>query len=218
VTPQGGFPAAVPWHGIALNGPQRDGGLSATQRGLFDSRLIGVAMLIGVVAAALAVRRKALGVAGAFFEGAGYGFTHIISLIVTANCFGEGVNAIGLARLLGGLIEQLPWLLVPAAGVVPCAFAALCGSGMASTQSLFKFFAEPAVRLGIDPALVGSVVSLASAAGRTLSPVAAVTLMCGTLTGTNPLDLARRVALPLLLGVAAVVAAAFLMAMTGGVG
>lgn len=216
--PGAGLPSAVPWVGLALNAPRRDGGLSPRERGLFDSRLIGSAMLIGVLAAALAVRRKALGIAGAFFDGAGYGFTHIISLIVTASCFGAGVEAIGLADLLGHLIERVPWLLIPTAGGVPCGFAALCGSGMASTQSLFKFFAEPALRLGIDPALIGAVVSIAAAAGRTLSPVAAVTLMCATLTGTNPLELARRVALPLLLGVAAVVVAAILMAMGGGVG
>jgi DcuC family C4-dicarboxylate transporter len=86
---------------------------------------------------------------------------------------------------------------------------------MASTQSLFPFFAEPALRLGIDPALVGAVVSLASAAGRTMSPVAAVTLMTATLTGTNPLELARRVALPLLAGTTAVVLAAIFLAMSG---
>jgi DcuC family C4-dicarboxylate transporter len=191
------------------------GELTAEARGLFDSRLIGTAMLVGVVAASLAVPNKASGSAGAFFQGAGYGFTHIISLIVVANCFGKGVEAIGLADVLGQVIEGAPWLLLPAAGAVPLGFAVLCGSGMASTQSLFPFFAAPALRLGIDPGHVGAVVSLAAAAGRTMSPVAAVTLMCGELTGTNPLELARRVALPLLAGVAAVVIAAILMASGG---
>jgi DcuC family C4-dicarboxylate transporter len=194
-----------------------DGELSPEARGLFDSRLIGTAMLIGVAAASLAVPGKALRTAGSFFEGAGYGFTHIISLIVAANCFGEGVKAIGLADLLGQLIEQAPWLLLPAAGALPLGFAVLSGSGMASTQSLFPLFAEPALRRGIDPDLAGAVVALASAAGRTLSPVSAVTLMCGELTGTNPLELARRVAVPLLAAVAAVVAAAILMAASGSV-
>jgi len=39
-----------------------------------------------------------------------------------------------------------------------------------------------------------------------MSPVAAVTLMCGTLTGTNPFTLAKRVAVPLLAGIAVVIA------------
>jgi DcuC family C4-dicarboxylate transporter len=189
--------------------------LTPAQRGLFDSRLIGAAMLVGVLAAALAVWNKGLGVAGAFFDGAGYGFTHIISLIVAARCFAEGVDAIGLADLLGRLIEAVPWLLLPTAGAVSLAFAALCGSGMATTQGLFKFFAQAALPRGVDLELVGAVVSLAAAAGRTMSPVAAVTLMSARLTDTNPLELARRVALPLLAGVVAVVAAAMLMAAGG---
>src|SRR5262249_52940126 len=99
-----------------VEAPRAGGRIGA---GLFDSRLIGAAMLVGVVVATLAVPRKALGVAGAFFEGAGYGFTHIISLIVAANCLGAGVSAVGLADLFRELIEASPWLLLPLAGALP---------------------------------------------------------------------------------------------------
>jgi C4-dicarboxylate transporter len=44
-----------------------------------------------------------------------------------------------------------------------------------------------------------------------MSPVAAVTLMCASMTGTDPLHLARRVAVPLLVGTAVVVLTAMLM-------
>jgi DcuC family C4-dicarboxylate transporter len=189
--------------------------LGPRERGLFDSRLVGAAMLIGAVIAGAVVWRKGPGVALAFFEGAGYGFTHIISLIVAATCFGEGVAAIGLAALVGDLMRQLPWLLLPASGALPLGFAVLCGSGMATTQSLFKFFAEPALHLGIDPALVGAVMSLAAAAGRTISPVAAVGLMCAAMAGAEPLAMVRRLLLPVLAGVTAVVIAAIFMAMGG---
>jgi DcuC family C4-dicarboxylate transporter len=177
---------------------------------LFDGRLIGAAMLIGVVAAALTSRGTLRDTARAFFEGAGYAFTHIISLIVTAACFGTGVELIGLDRVVGG-VASVPSLLLPSAGGLPLAFAWLSGSGMAATQSLFRFFTEPATNLGMDPRRVGAVVSIGAAAGRTLSPVAAVTLMCASLTGTSPLELARRVALPLLAGVAVVVLVAWVL-------
>ena len=96
-------------------------------------------------------------------------------------------------------------LMQPLAAFVPLAFAAVSGSGMASTQSLYHFFKEPALALGIDPVSIGSLVSLGAAAGRTMSPVAAVTLMCATLTGSNPFTLAKRVALPLLIGMIVIV-------------
>jgi DcuC family C4-dicarboxylate transporter len=164
------------------------------------SRLIGLAMLVGVGVATLAAPRQLTASMREFFAGAGYGFTHVISLIVVANAFGKGIEQVGLARVLGDLIANAPGWLVPLAAAVPCAFAAVSGSGMASTQSLYGFFHTPAVDLGTDPASVGAVVSVASAAGRTMSPVAAVTLMCATLSGAKPWELVRLVAPPLIIG------------------
>lgn len=164
------------------------------------SRLIGLAMIVGVGVASLAAPRKASQSMKEFFAGAGYGYTHIISLIVVANAFGKGIEQAGLAKALGELIANAPSWLVPLAAIIPCAFAAISGSGMASTQSLYGFFHGPAVDHGVDPSAVGAVVSIASAAGRTMSPVAAVTLMCGTLSGAKPWELTRLVAPPLIAG------------------
>ncbi|MGL6097852.1 MAG: hypothetical protein ACRC7O_18880, partial [Fimbriiglobus sp.] len=172
---------------------------------LYSTRLIGLAMLIGVGAAALASPRQAGGCPRAFFEGAGYGFTNIVSLIVIANCFGKGIEMVGLARHLGAVIAAEPVLLQPLAGLIPATFAFVCGSGMASTQSLYGFFHGPAVELGQDPVGVGAMVSTGSAVGRTMSPVSAVTLMTAALTGAAPVALVKRVAVPLLVGLAAVI-------------
>ena len=174
----------------------------------FDSRLIGAAMLVGVVAAALTAGRGALATAEAFFLGAGYALTRIISVIVAATCFAEGVKAVGLADWIGHVITGQPLLLMPTASGLPLAFAWVCGSGMASTQSLYGFFVEPARSLGIDLAHIGAVVSISAAAGRTMSPVAAVTLMSAELTESNPLHLIRRVTVPLLIGIIVLVVVA----------
>ncbi len=183
--------------------PLKDG---KRDTGLYSTRLIGLAMLVGVLVAMAVTPGKARDCVKQFFEGTGYGFANIVSLIVTATCFGKAIEGAGLAAVLGRLIVDAPGLLQPLAAFVPLAFAAVSGSGMASTQSLYGFFHPPAVELGHDPTAVGALVGVGSAAGRTMSPVAAVTLMCGTLTQTNPFVLAKRVAVPLLAGVAAVVA------------
>lgn len=171
----------------------------------YSSRLIGLAMLVGTLVALAVTPGKARDGAKQFFDGAGYGFANIVSLIVTATCFGKAIESAGLAAALGRLIAETPGLLQPLAAFVPLSFAALSGSGMASTQSLYGFFFGPAVEHGHDPTAIGSLVALGSAAGRTMSPVAAVTLMCATLTQTNPFTLARRVAGPLLIGIVVVV-------------
>jgi DcuC family C4-dicarboxylate transporter len=171
----------------------------------YETRLIGLAMLIGVLAAAVACPQTVRGIPKAFFEGAGYAFTEVVSLIVIASCFGKGVEIVGLADLIGHSIREMPGLLIPVASAIPCAFAALSGSGMASTQSLYGFFVEPAQALGVDPKDIGGLVSLSAAAGRTMSPVAAVALMAGKLSGTSSFELAKRVSLPLLISLAILV-------------
>lgn len=181
-----------------------------------DSRRIGAAMLAGVFLAALSDRHHALSVAKSFFEGVGYAMTAVISIIVAAVCFGEGVGLIGLDKVIEGVIHAVPGLLVPAAALLPLAFAAVSGSGFAATQSLFALFARPGVAVGVSPVHLGGVVSLGAAAGRTMSPVAAVTLMCASLTETDPAELVRRVAPPLLAGAAAMILAASLLHVGGG--
>lgn len=176
-----------------------------TRNPAYSTRLIGLAMLIGVLVAMLAAPAKARDCVKEFFLGAGYGFANVVSLIVAATCFGVAIEGAGLAKLLGTLIRGAPDLMQPLAAFVPLAFAAVSGSGMASTQSLYGFFHAPAELLKIDPVSVGAMVSVGSAAGRTMSPVAAVTLMCAGLTGTNPFTLAKRVAVPLLTGIGTLV-------------
>jgi DcuC family C4-dicarboxylate transporter len=180
------------------------------REGQFETRLIGAAMVIGVGVAVLTTPSAIGGAAEAFFHGAGYGFTHIISLIVVANCFGEGLKLIGLAQVLGEHMRATAALLVPTAGLLSLGFGFLCGSGMATTQSLFGFFAEPALHVGLDPAQVGAVISLGAAAGRTISPVAAVTLMTAQMSETTPLALVRRLALPVVVGMLSIIALAAL--------
>lgn len=181
----------------------------------YDSRLIGAAMLIGVLAASLSDRRTIGGVMKAFFDGAGYALTHIVSLIIAATCFGEGVKLIQIDQLIGHAVAAWPHGLIPAAGVVPMGFGFICGSGIASTESLYAFFAAPALKLGISPQTLGAVVALGSAAGRTMSPVAAVTLMSASLTETEPAELVKRVAPPLLAGLLVVIVAAMISIAVG---
>jgi DcuC family C4-dicarboxylate transporter len=182
----------------------------ADTSGQFETRLIGVAMLLGAGVAVLTEPREIAHVAEAFFQGAGYGFANIVSLIVTANCFGESLKLIGIDKVLGSHIGGSPNALLGIAGVASFGFAFLSGSGMATAQSLFGFFAKPALQMNIDPAHVGAVVSIAAAAGRTASPVSAVTLMTAKLTDTKPFELVRLVLPPLLVAVAVMILASML--------
>ena len=183
---------------------------------LFDTRLVAAAMLVGVVVAATTAPSRSGATARVFFEGAGHALTAVTSIIASASCFGKGVEMAGVPALLHDVIERAPGLLVPLAVLLPTGFAWLCGSGMASTQSLFGFFVDPALALGVDPARVGAVVAISAAGGRTLSPVAAVVLLASSMSAdgseerATPLEITRRIAVPMLAGLAAVAVAAAL--------
>lgn len=189
---------------------------SSEAPGLFSSRLVGAAMLVGfavATAVCLVYDQKPSILSSAtrgFFDGLGFGFREIISIIAVAASFSDGVMLVGLGKLIQEGVTWMPHLLVPVAGYLTMAFAFLCGSGIAATKGLFDVFAESAVRHGFDPLEVGAVMAICADAGRTMSPVAAVTLMCARLTGTQPLDLVRRVALPLVAGVSAAIVLALL--------
>jgi DcuC family C4-dicarboxylate transporter len=176
-----------------------------------ESRLVGFAMLVGVIAAAASAPRVLPKVAASFFEGAGYGYTHVISLIVAAQCFGKGIEGLRLDEALESVLTLQRFLLLPMAAVVPLAFAWLSGSGMASTASLYGLFLGPTQALGADPLQMGAVMSIASAAGRTLSPVSAVALMSASLTQTDVFTLTRNLLLPLLAATAIMVLIAMLL-------
>jgi DcuC family C4-dicarboxylate transporter len=178
----------------------------------FSSRLVGAAMVAGAVLAVLSTPSVTRQAAQAFFEGAGYAFSTIIAVIVAATCFGKGVELIGLADVLGKAIGREPATLIAGSGGLTMSFAFLSGSGMAATQSLFGFFVEPAKAMDVGLADVGAVVALGAAAGRTMSPVATVTLMCATMTGSDPIAVVRRVAVPLLISMAVVMGVAVWMA------
>ncbi|HWE39513.1 MAG TPA: C4-dicarboxylate transporter DcuC [Isosphaeraceae bacterium] len=193
------FRAAVPLIPIAL--------LLVAERlrlpGVLASGTVQIlaAMLVGVVAAGLASPSHAGRLAADFWDGAGYAYTHVISLIVTATVFAKGIEACGLvARLTSGL-SRLPVPARVGAGIgAPWALATLSGTGIGSAIAVMTALVPAADSLGLDPVRLGVVSALGAHFGRTMSPVAAVTLFSAGLSGATAPALVKRVAPPLLVG------------------
>jgi DcuC family C4-dicarboxylate transporter len=168
------------------------------------------AMLVGVVAAGLTTPSKADRLAHAFFDGAGYAYLHVISLIVTATAFTEGVKATGLIdRLIGGLAGR-PEAALAVAVLLPWGMARVCGSGIAPAVAVMRALVPEAARLGLDPLRLGAVASMAAHFGRTMSPAAAVVAMSSSLAGADRDEVLPRVGPPLLAGLGVLLLAAWL--------
>jgi DcuC family C4-dicarboxylate transporter len=65
-----------------------------------------------------------------------------------------------------------------------------------------------AAKMNLDAIGLGALIAVAAQLGRTMSPVAAVVVMCATLSGQPPLNLVKYVTIPLLAGLVALLVAA----------
>ncbi len=168
------------------------------------------AMLIGIVLAGLTSPRVVGQLATAFFEGAGYAYTHVISLIVAASTFAEGINGCGLIRVIVGALVRWPAAALAVSTIAPWALAVVSGTGIAPAVSIMEFFVPVSSAMHLDPVRLGTVAALGSHFGRTMSPAAAVVAMSSRLACVPASRLIRQVAPPLFVGGAVLLAAALL--------
>lgn len=156
------------------------------------------AMLIGALLALAVAWREVLALTRAFFEGMGSAYASIISLTITAQCFGAGVALIGLADALLRLASASD-ALVPLAAGFPWALSALSGSGSGPVLAFAQTFLTQ-VGAADQPVTLGAVACLGGAFGRTMSPVSAVVVYGSGLVGAPPLTVIRHLLPALLVG------------------
>jgi DcuC family C4-dicarboxylate transporter len=168
------------------------------------------AMLIGIVLAGATSPRVAGQLGTAFFEGAGFAYTHVISLIVAASTFAEGIRQSGLIEVMVKALVGWPTASLVVSTVAPWALAVVSGTGIAPAVSIMEFFVPVAGSMGLDPIRLGTVAALGSHFGRTMSPAAAVVAMSAKLAYVPPSQLIRQVTPPLVAGGAVFLAAAIL--------
>ncbi|WP_337176870.1 C4-dicarboxylate transporter DcuC [Paludisphaera sp.] len=204
------FKAAVPIAPLAVLFADGVLGAASPLAEFVGPSKILAAMLIGVMLSWLAVPRSGSKLAPEFFEGAGYAYTHVISLIVAASTFAEGIRRSGLIRVVVEALAERPALAPMASAVLPWGLAVIGGSGIAPAVAIMEFFVPVADALGLDPVRIGTLASLGAHFGRTMSPAAAVVVVCARLSDESGRRLVAIVAPPLLVGMAVMIAATVL--------
>ncbi len=185
-------------------------GMRSPLRSIEGPAKILAAMLIGVVAAGLISRKATGGLASAFFEGTGYAYYHVISLIVAASTFAEGIRLSGLIELMIASISGWPRLAMVMAMVAPWCLAVVSGTGIAPAVAVMEFFVPAAGSMGLDPTRLGTLAALGAHFGRTMSPAAAVVMVAASLSQARASQLIREVAPALFVGGLVLLAAALL--------
>lgn len=172
-------------------------------------------MIAATILTMIVVRKELTEMTKSFFEGLGYGFTNVISLIIVASCFIESLRLCGVMEtLVRGIASGGTWGYV-SAGVSTFVLAIVSGSGTAPSIAFSKGVLPGLLSHGMDVSAVvdmGLLGAIGATFGRTMSPVAAVVIFAATLTSTKTKDIVGRVALPLCAGlVVAILATIFRM-------
>lgn len=166
------------------------------------------AMLLGALLAAAVSWRPAGALGEALFTGMGRAYGSVIALTICAQVFGAGLAATGAAATLLAACDGAG-ALAALSFTGPAALALVSGSGSGPILAFAETFLAPLpAGQALDQA--AALACLGGAAGRTLSPVAAVVVCAAGLGKVDPVRLVARAAVPLLAG--AVVAVGVLVA------
>jgi len=164
---------------------------------VFTAMLGGTALTIAI---ASRDRGRSLRV---FFEGMGFAFGAIITIIAVSAGAAKALEVAGVLGAFVDLTSGNPIATYFLAAALAFGLAFVSGSGTAASVALITALGPHTDALGIPALALAGVILAGGEAGRTASPVAAVLLFGGTLTATPPRTLVQRLILPCLLATAA---------------
>lgn len=167
---------------------------------------------IGVMAIELVRHRDAKRVFGdamVFFKKMGSMFTSIVALIICAEFFATGLKVTGVVDALINSAQGLGFGMTGMTTVLAAIVGAvtfLTGSGVGAFSSFAALANDVAAGLGGSAAALVTPMQFASGMMRAMSPVAGVIIAVAGAAGVSPMQVVRRTALPMLVGMAVTVA------------
>ena len=175
--------------------------LGSKQVKLIPEVSVPTAMLFGAALGFAVTLTKVDEVSKQFYDGMGNAYGNVIGIIVTASVFTAGMQAIGLTGALITAMKSSEAIARVAATFGPFIIAILGGSGDAATLAFNGAITPHAPQLGFGILPMGSQAFIAGALGRSMSPVAGVAIVCAGLAQVNPMDMAKRNAIPMIVAV-----------------
>lgn len=160
---------------------------------------VAQAMIIGCILALAVTRTNPAELTKSFFDGMGKAYADIIGIIISAGVFVAGMNAMGLVKAFTNVMLNNPAIVKIAASVGPFLLGLIVGSGDAATFAFNEAITPHAADFGMTPVQMGSMATLGGTLGRTMSPIAGATIIVAGIAGVNPMEIAKRNALPMVL-------------------
>ncbi|MDD4599700.1 putative cryptic C4-dicarboxylate transporter DcuD [bioreactor metagenome] len=150
------------------------------------------AMLIGAIIALIVTRKSPTKITKGFFDGMGSAYGQIMGIIIAAGVFVGGMQSIGLVDTFIKSMINSSEVVKYAATFGPWALAIISGSGDAAAFAFNEAVTPHAAKFGLDVVNMGSIAALSGAIGRTMSPINGAGIICATIAGVSPMELAKR--------------------------
>lgn len=135
-----------------------------------------------------------------FFDGMGTAFATIVSLIIAAETFAAGLQAVGaIDAIISGAESGFGgYVMVFVMQVIVAAAAIVTGSGDAEIFSFAPLAPDVAKQIGIAPVHILIPMQFAATIARSVSPVSAVCIAVAGLAGVATIDISKRTAIPMI--------------------
>ena len=169
---------------------------------------VATAMLIGAIYAIAVTRTSPAEVTKKFFDGMGKGYADVLGIIIAAGVFAAGLRATGLIDACVDALKDSNDIARWGGSLGPWIMGVITGSGDAATLAFNETVTPHAKDFGMTIEGLGGLAFLTGALGRTMSPLAGVTILVSGIAMVNPIDVIKRTAIPCII---AVFACAFLM-------
>lgn len=169
---------------------------------------VAQAMLIGAICALLVSLSNPQEFSKKFFDGMGKGYADVLGIIIAAGVFASGLRATGLIDACVDALKDSNDIARWGGSLGPWIMGVITGSGDAATLAFNETVTPHAKDFGMTIEGLGGLAFLTGALGRTMSPLAGVTILVSGIAMVNPIDVIKRTAIPCII---AVFACAFLM-------
>ena len=170
--------------------------LGSKQVAVIPEISVPVSMLIGTAIGIIAVRPNVTEAVKKFFRGTGDGMCDVVGLMAAAAAFTAGMQYIGLTSALIDGMKNSQQIAQIGAAFGPFLLAVISGSGNAAALAFNGAVTPHAADFGYGIMQLGSMAQLGAGIGRSMSPVAGAGIIIAGLAGINPMEMAKRNAIP----------------------
>ena len=131
-----------------------------------------------------------------FFNGMGKGYADVMGIIIAAGVFAAGLRATGLIDTFVDVLKHSNDIARWGGSLGPWIMGTITGSGDAATMAFNEAVTPHAPEFGMEIKALGALAFLTGALGRTMSPIAGAMVVVAGIAMANPMDVAKRTALP----------------------